>query len=762
MSQSIIGRLHASLGLDSTGFENGLNRSQAAAQRFRKQMIGLAGALGAAMGAALSVRGMIQAADTWSDLSSRVGLAVGDMERAPAVMQRIQQIARASYSDLGQTAEAFISNSTALRELGYSTGQTLDYTESLNNALVISGARGQRAESVQRALSTAMATGRLQGQGLNTVLANGGRVAEALAAELGTTVNGLREAASKGRITSDVIGRALLGNMEALRKEAADMPATIDDGMTAIRNSVTALIGTMDQTMGASEGFGNFLVAIGDNMQQIASYTLAAATALTASYIPALVRATVATGAWIAQMITLRGALIATGIGAFIVGAGTAINFLLDLVKKTGGWGEALKLLGDVAKGVWDGIQISAQALPHYLDAVWKDIESGFYGMMSRMLEMWTKLITRIAGNLRELSDVPVFGAPLRGAAGRLTSASGDAFGAMAEYDALQRAAERDASQSRRTAGGLIERGAAQAAEALQRLRDAMAATEDQAVDTDEVIRNIGSTSGSGGGRSKSGDTVIDKVRNEVQALRAELEVLQGLPLSYDDYSRAVERARKEAEMLQDMQNRGIAITPEIQAQVSELADRWHAVSEAIVAARSRHEEFRSALEQFRSTMESAFTGLIQGAHSLRSALSNIISALAQMAASRAFQYLWDGTGPKGSGGGLGSIVANIFKGIGLRADGGPVSAGRPYIIGERGPELFVPRVSGGIVPNHAIAAGGGGARIEVVLSPDLEARILEQSGAQAVQIVGGTVNRLRKQMPGQVLGTIRDPRRRG
>jgi hypothetical protein len=45
----------------------------------------------------------------------------------------------------------------------------------------------------------------------------------------------------------------------------------------------------------------------------------------------------------------------------------------------------------------------------------------------------------------------------------------------------------------------------------------------------------------------------------------------------------------------------------------------------------------------------------------------------------------------------------------GFKADGGPVSAGSSYIVGERGPELFVPRSSGSIVPNEKMTSGGGG-----------------------------------------------------
>ena len=57
--------------------------------------------------------------------------------------------------------------------------------------------------------------------------------------------------------------------------------------------------------------------------------------------------------------------------------------------------------------------------------------------------------------------------------------------------------------------------------------------------------------------------------------------------------------------------------------------------------------------------------------------------------------------------GGLGSIFGGI-AGLGKRAAGGPVSARRPYIVGEIGPELFVPEGAGTIIPNDQIAFTGG------------------------------------------------------
>ncbi len=67
-------------------------------------------------------------------------------------------------------------------------------------------------------------------------------------------------------------------------------------------------------------------------------------------------------------------------------------------------------------------------------------------------------------------------------------------------------------------------------------------------------------------------------------------------------------------------------------------------------------------------------------------------------------------------GGGVGGDIAarlfytNTAKAVGARAGGGDVESGNPYIVGEEGPELFVPGASGSIVPNDAL--GGGGIQI--------------------------------------------------
>jgi len=53
----------------------------------------------------------------------------------------------------------------------------------------------------------------------------------------------------------------------------------------------------------------------------------------------------------------------------------------------------------------------------------------------------------------------------------------------------------------------------------------------------------------------------------------------------------------------------------------------------------------------------------------------------------------------------LAAFIGGLFGGG--KALGGPVSGGNAYVVGERGPELFVPRASGAIVPNDRLGGGG-------------------------------------------------------
>ena len=228
------------------------------------QVKGFVGGLAAAFVSVQTVRAVAQMADEWSDLTSLVRVNIGAHEDASAVMGRLSQVARTTYSGLQDTAQSFAANASTLSALGKTTQEQLDYTTALNNALVISGAKGEQFTQVQNALSKAMATGTLRGEDFNTVMARGSMVADALAEELGTNVLELRKMAADGKITGDVIFTALVRRMGELEAKAETMPATMADAMVVMRNSLLSLVGYADDASGATGGISEAIIELAD------------------------------------------------------------------------------------------------------------------------------------------------------------------------------------------------------------------------------------------------------------------------------------------------------------------------------------------------------------------------------------------------------------------------------------------------------------------------------------------------------------------
>lgn len=166
---------------------------------------------------------------------------------------------------------------------------------------------------------------------------------------------------------------------------------------------------------------------------------------------------------------------------------------------------------------------------------------------------------------------------------------------------------------------------------------------------------------------------------------------------------------------------------------------------------RESQERLRASAAILERSMESAFTGWIRGAETDWSGLvAGILADMATLAFRQSvLAPLFAGGG---SGSGLvGDALGEIFGGF--RAEGGPVSAGRAYVVGERGPELFFPSVSGNISPNGAL---GGGA-VNIVTHIDARG-----ASVDSVQELRAAMAARDAALPNQVLAVVREGRERG
>lgn len=142
----------------------------------------------------------------------------------------------------------------------------------------------------------------------------------------------------------------------------------------------------------------------------------------------------------------------------------------------------------------------------------------------------------------------------------------------------------------------------------------------------------------------------------------------------------------------------------------------------------------RAALRLETALLRAVKTGTF-GFEELKGVALSALDAIAGAALKAGMGSLFGGSG-SGGGSGLGEALAGLVGGLPGRATGGPVSPGRAYVVGERGPELFVPASSGRVE-----AGGAGGVReVRVAITVNAAAGaapgVLAQSGRQVARAV--------------------------
>lgn len=186
----------------------------------------------------------------------------------------------------------------------------------------------------------------------------------------------------------------------------------------------------------------------------------------------------------------------------------------------------------------------------------------------------------------------------------------------------------------------------------------------------------------------------------------------------------AVDTVRRDAEALQSAFDRVFdGAENRAEERISRFADETSRASRNV-------DELASLGRDFATVFTSAFDGLTTQGGKLSDVLDRLGLGLARILErqfitkpleSALTDSLKEGGFLRGIFNSAGGALSDL---LGFRADGGPVAAGSPYIVGERGPELFVPNFSGTIVPNHAM---GGGAVFNIDArgaEPGVEARI--------------------------------------
>ncbi|WJS86700.1 phage tail length tape measure family protein [Paracoccus sp. TOH] len=174
-----------------------------------------------------------------------------------------------------------------------------------------------------------------------------------------------------------------------------------------------------------------------------------------------------------------------------------------------------------------------------------------------------------------------------------------------------------------------------------------------------------------GSGRSRRGSgmqfenrferTVFD-IQQETQALLAQAKALEGVGFAGADWERQLAVIQEEQKLLTEAQKSGVNLTPEVKASIRQMAEEYAGAELKLKKLREQQDEFAQRQEDVKSSMKGAFSDWISGAASFSEALGGVIAKLAEMAASAAFEALWQGFG--------GDVISSAVAGF-LSFDGG-------------------------------------------------------------------------------------------
>ena len=247
------------------------------------------------------------------------------------------------------------------------------------------------------------------------------------------------------------------------------------------------------------------------------------------------------------------------------------------------------------------------------------------------------------------------------------------------------------------------------------------AATDETLLDLEEVLGGVRSTKQNRSKRNRIKARIADR-KEELALFGQSIERANNLKLIENDL---VRKNRQKNELLQatiDGNKEQVQLSQDIAAEVQRRLDAGFAIMEIDVKdienqikktnelekqaaiAEQIEQSFKDMVGTIATDLSDGIKGLIRGTSTLNDVMRNVLDKMIDAAFNMAFFGNASGTLSKGLG-----LFGNLFGGF--LSTGGPAKAGKSYIVGEKGPEIFTPGISGRVSPNSAL---GGSTNIVV------------------------------------------------
>ncbi|HGX3396374.1 tape measure protein [Enterobacter hormaechei] len=713
-------------------------------------------------------KAFLVAADNMSQLNARIERLTGSAATASQTMQSLMRISSATGGSLQDTAKLWETLSTALRDTGATNGQVIQLTETLQKIGRIGGSSTEEMANALRQFGQSISSGTVRAEEFNSILEQMPELARQIAAGMGVSIGELRQLMLDGKLTAEDALNAIQKQTGSVNAEFEKLPRTLAQANTALTNSFLSMIDSVNQATGASTG----LVAVIDSMTAALDRLVGKAISADAQISELNSTAEMFTrrartwswlglDGWEAQNKALAGlsnkaAMLVGDLAAVSKASQTAANTKPIEIKAVAGTGKKKKTQAEKEAEKYAKAQ---QTVNEKLEELRQkaQLSAGSLGELSRAQAVLNA--QQSLGSAATQAQIKEAGEY----AAKAWDAAAAARGVTEALKAIPLQAENKSyAESMQNLKAALNAGKID-------LKEYNAATEKMALEHQNNLAKINAQATVNPVASARAE--VDPVQQLVNENNQKLALMQ----QYQQQEQAILQQSYQkgkinydqfvaAKAATDAQYLALKTAQENQFNEQMTAAQWQLLSQQGLG----YEMLTSAVDAFSGNASNALTGLITGTMSAQDAmrslgntmLNSVVNALVQVGVEALKNFIigqtlgaastaasvgmatttaaaWAPAAALASLASFGANSAPAMAGIastvglaqglalaGARYNGGPVSAGSMYQVGERGkPEIYqastgkqymIPGDNGRVISNKEMTAGGGGVVINI------------------------------------------------
>ena len=611
----------------------------------------------AAVGLVEFGRRSIQTAASFEQLNVRLKLLTeqnGTFTRSTEIAAEAQKLFGIS------SVEALegITNITArLAPLGVGVEDIRTTFVGFNTAAKLAGASSIEASNAFRQLAQALGSGRLQGDEFRSIAEQVPTILAPIAAELGVTVGQLKEFAAQGKLTSDVVIRAL-------KKVEVDGVASLK---ALLENDPTQVFKNLQNQI------VDLQITIGKALLPATKLTTVALTDLTGiinAIPPEITSFVVVTGTLVTAFTVLKPAIVA------VIGTIKTLKALLIGITATVG-GPLLALIAGVTAGLYG---LSKAIINQNKEQ--KELNNLLENGSSKLLE---ERIATEENTLAQLRNSDARGNAKRGIQRQIKE--------QEKLIAILKK-EKDVRTNLESRGFDVGGGTYEVGGIKYDVKTGRAINPPKTgFETPDPLTK--------GNKTDKGAAMVKSLQRQIQLKKTEDKFDRDLLQRKFELMDALREINK----IEDDKTRIKAIG--LETSLFEI-DKANILNEklknTVGTSENLKEKFAEIGSELKDGVVQGLTDAVMGAKSLSEAATGVLNNLKRKLVEVAVEKAAAGiTGAIGGaiGGKVGGFISGLFK----RQAGGPVSRGQSYLVGEKGPEVFTPSKSGRISPNESLGS---------------------------------------------------------